>query len=185
MKIALSALLLIFLVLRSSVSHAVITNYLESGYNQEGDTFRVQFGYDNILGRVTSISGGSFIDLSGAHTGMTTILEWAIPDGYGKSYVITNKEYTDLGYYALQFDIINRPSINRYPPFSFHFIPTPGPITLAIDPANPSTTPPYGGDWIPFEHISISAAPEPEEWLMILAGLPLIGWVTRRKQKQQ
>lgn len=40
-----------------------------------------------------------------------------------------------------------------------------------------------GSNYIGLDNVSVNAVPEPEEWAMMLLGLPLIGWIVRRKQQ--
>jgi hypothetical protein len=43
----------------------------------------------------------------------------------------------------------------------------------------------YGlsGDQFVMDDLTVTAVPEPEEWAMLMAGIPLVGWQIRRRQK--
>ncbi|WP_347990355.1 hypothetical protein [Methylomonas sp. AM2-LC] len=170
MKRTLPTFAFICTTLNSAFSYAdTFTDYIVTGSDctsdcdGAADSFRIAFNYDNTLHVISSVSEGSFTDAFGTYTGITHITNFVVTNqlGYGIQLqgFASNPSYLDL---ASQVPI--------YP----HFMTEPS-VTITIDPY-------VSNDWIGYNHLNISAIPEADEWAMVLLGMPLLGWVVRRKQ---
>jgi hypothetical protein len=74
MKRTILAATIGLVTLFSTSGQADIVNYIESGNDGLGDSFKITFQYDNTANTVVSVSDGSFTDSSGTYNGVTTLV---------------------------------------------------------------------------------------------------------------
>jgi hypothetical protein len=82
--------------------------------------------------------------------------------------------------YLVQFGpsvLVNQVDPTDFPYTSFSFT-----VTAASNLSSLSFYIQQDPSWMLLDNISVTAVPEPEEWAMLMAGIPLVGWQIRRKQ---
>ncbi len=147
-----------------------------------------QFGNTGSTGVTTTHSGftptdGSYLAYFGAVGSLGGILQTTLATVAGHSYTISfdlsnaatgPSEYTASFGSTLLTDVVN-PQPFGWTKLSFTATATSASTALSLSfRQDPS--------YFMVDKVFVTAVPEPEEWAMLMMGIPLVGWQIRRKQ---